>query len=101
MRLDREPVGEPATYIWGNPPPLSFEAVSQDLTPVMEEPLGRQMWKCKEDGSTPALEERSGSESVPTHGSMLILVSSFTTQMPKEPSTGSRKHTTKGLKEND
>lgn len=38
---------------------------------------------------------------VPTHGSMLILVSSFTTQMPKEPSTWSRKHTGKGLNKTD
>ena len=38
---------------------------------------------------------------VPTHGSMLILVSSFTTQMPKEPSIWSRKHTGKGLNKID
>lgn len=43
------------------------------------------------------LTRRTLALSVPTHGSMLILVSSFTTQMLREPSTWSRKHTRKNL----
>jgi hypothetical protein len=61
--------------------------------------LGKETLEGQADGST--LTRRTWALRVPTHGSMLILVSSFTTQMPKELSTWSRKHTGKGLNKTD
>lgn len=61
--------------------------------------LGKEALEGQAGEST--LTRRTWTLSVPTHGSMLILVSSFTTQMPKEPSTWSRKHTGKGLNKTD
>lgn len=52
----------------------------------MKVPSGKADPECKQRQSTPTWEGPSGPKPVATHGSMLILVSSFTTQMPKEPS---------------
>lgn len=73
---------------WRNPPLLSWGGSgAMPDPPGMQEPWEKLTLECKEGKSRPALEGPSGCEPVPTHGSMLIFVSSFTTQMPKEPST--------------
>lgn len=75
-----------------------LEGLSTETWVPRDESADRATRECAEGKSVPILEGPSGSKSVPTHGSMLILVSSFTTQMPKESSRGSGKHVKKSLK---
>lgn len=81
-------LGELPLHTCRNLPLFSWGGyVARPNPPVMKEPMVKLTLECKEGKGIPTWEGPSGSESVSTHGSTLILVSSFTTQMPKEPST--------------
>lgn len=86
------------TYYWRNPQ-LLYRIFASGLSFPRKTGLGKGALEGQAGEST--LTRRSWALRVPTHGSMLILVSSFTTQMPKEPSTWSRKHRGKCLNKID
>lgn len=86
------------TDCWGSPQ-LLYGICASGLPFPRKTGLDKEALRGQAGEST--LTGRPWALRVPTHGSMLILVSSFTTQMPKELSTWSRKHGGKGLNETD
>lgn len=86
------------TYYWRNPQ-LLYGISASGLPFPWKTSLGKEALEGLAGEST--LTRRTWALRVPTHGSMLILVSSFTTLMPKELSTWSRKHTGKDLNKTD